>query len=268
MPIRRAAPFLAALPPLLLAATLAACTHAPAPATGDAQRWASAGQLVLVTTPDWDSTKGELRRYERDGDGWRAVGQAEPIVVGRTGLAWGDGLHATRADGPVKREGDGKAPAGAFGIGIAFGYAPQARTGLDYQAMGRNDWCIDVPESAYYNRIIDRSLVKAPGLDKSTEPMRRDMHANGDQRYREGFVIEHNAGNVANRGSCIFAHLWDAPDSTTAGCTAMAAGSMDRLLGWLDKARRPVFVQLPLAQYQQLRGAWRLPDLAQPEPAR
>ncbi|MGV8922552.1 MAG: L,D-transpeptidase family protein [Thermomonas sp.] len=263
MPIRRTATFLL---PLLLAT---ACAHSPSNnPNNEARHWADAGQMVLVTTADWDSTNGELRRYERDGNGWKQVGAANSIVVGRTGVAWGIGLNAKHGDGPVKREGDGKAPAGVFSIGPAFGYADSARTGLDYKAMGGNDWCIDVPDSAYYNQIIDRSLVKAPGLDQSTEPMRRDIHADGDQRYREGFVIEHNAENARNAGSCIFAHLWSAPDSTTAGCTAMAPASMDTLLAWLDEKRKPVFVQLPHTQYTQLRDAWKLPQITSTEHAR
>lgn len=256
MPIRRTATF-------LLPLALAACAHAPS-TSGEAAHWANARQLVLVTTADWDAQSGTLRYFEREGTGWKQVGDGFDVTVGRNGTAWGIGLHAARSDGPVKREGDGKAPAGVFAIGTAFGYAPSAKTGLTYQGMGVNDWCIDVPESNYYNKIVDRSLVKAPYLDKSSEPMRRDLHADGDQRYREGFVIEHNADG-ANRqgGSCIFAHLWKAPGEATAGCTAMAPDHMAPLLAWLDARQHPVFVELPQAQYAQLRGAWKLPEIEQ-----
>ena len=253
------------LVPPLIVATLAACAHAPSGTT--ARAWDDAGQLVLVTVADWDATGGELRRYERTGDGWRQVGDTAPVAVGRGGSGWGIGLHASPSDGgPVKREGDGKAPAGVFAIGTAFGYADQATTGLRYQAMTTNDWCIDVPASNYYNKIIDRSTVKAPYLDQSSEPMRRDLHADGDQRYREGFVIEHNqSGTARQAGSCIFAHLWKAPGETTAGCTAMAPDSMDALLAWLDARRKPVFVLLPKAQYAALKHDWKLPEIAGPE---
>src|SRR5690606_38173155 len=145
MPIRSVAA-------LLLTTMLAACAHAPA-ATTAAAAWSDSRQMVLVTTVDWNATTGELRRFERDGAHWREVGEAAPISVGRTGTAWGIGLHPARADGPVKREGDGKAPAGVFAIGTAFGYAADADTGLAYQGMDANDWCIDVPESPLYNRI-------------------------------------------------------------------------------------------------------------------
>ena len=257
MPIRRTAT-------ALLALSLAACAHRSSLPAADAHNWAHAQQMVLVTSADWDATGGELRRFERNGagEGWKQVGDTMPVTLGRSGSGWGLGLNPQRGDGPVKREGDGKAPAGVFAIGTAFGYADRATTGLPYQAMTTNDWCIDVPASNYYNKIIDRSMVKAPYLDQSSEPMRRDIHADGDQRYREGFVIEHNEGGAARQGgSCIFAHLWKAPGETTAGCTAMAPASMDALLAWLDARRKPVFVLLPEAQYAALKHDWKLPEL-------
>ena len=246
---------------LLFPLILAACAHTPA-SKPEAAHWANARQLVLVTTADWDAPTGTLRYFERAGDGWKQVGDGFDVTVGRTSTAWGIGLHAARSDGPVKREGDGKAPAGVFAIGTAFGYAPSANTGLDYKGMGMNDWCIDVPESPMYNRIVDRSVAKAPGLDKSSEPMRLDLHAKGDQRYRQGFVIQHNVDGATPRGgSCIFAHLWGSPGQATAGCTAMAPETMQPLLAWLDRSRKPVFVLLPKAQYAALKHEWNLPEI-------
>jgi L,D-peptidoglycan transpeptidase YkuD (ErfK/YbiS/YcfS/YnhG family) len=119
-----------ALAPLGLGLLLAGCAHAPqAEAGAPATAWDDARQLVLVTTPDADATEGRMRTYERAGAGWRAVGDAIPVTVGRSGIAWGLGLHPAQP-GLQKREGDGRAPAGAFHIGTAFGYAPTAATAL------------------------------------------------------------------------------------------------------------------------------------------
>ncbi|WP_240097798.1 L,D-transpeptidase family protein [Thermomonas flagellata] len=253
-PRRSPALLLSALLPLLLAAC------APrTPLRPEAARWANAGQLVLVTSADWDSPRGQLQRFERVEGQWRPVAAPVPVMLGRSGSAWGLGLHTVPADGPHKREGDGRAPAGVFALGPAFGYAPQAATGLPYRAMGADDWCIDVPDSPLYNRIVDRRTAPPAAVAGATEPMRRDLHADGDLRYREGFVILHNPQAVAGAGSCIFAHLWRAPDETTAGCTAMAPESMQALLAWLDARRHPVFVLLPQAQYRTLWAAWGLP---------
>ena len=83
--------------------------------------------------------------------------------------------------------------------------------------MQANDWCIDVPDSPLYNRIVDRSLAKAPGLDRASEPMRRDLQAKPDDLYEVGFVIEHNAQATPQGGSCIFAHVQRGIDMPTAG---------------------------------------------------
>ena len=146
---------------------------------------------------------------------------------------WGLGLHRPLQPGPVKREGDGRAPAGVFAIGKAFGYAASAATALPYAAM-------DAPTTASMSAgrrcttaSSTRKVVGAVPSPGSTEPMRRDLHADGDQRYRLGFVIEHNAAGRPAAGSCIFAHLWKSPDDATAGCTAMDDAVMTRLLSWL-----------------------------------
>jgi L,D-peptidoglycan transpeptidase YkuD (ErfK/YbiS/YcfS/YnhG family) len=244
----------AALLPLL-----AACaTTAPR-----AQPWDGARQLVVVTTADWDAPTGTLRAFERDGDGWREAKPGFAVNVGRQGSGWGLGLHDARDQdaGPVKREGDGRAPAGVFAIGPAFGYAPDVATGLAYTPMQANDWCIDVPDSPLYNRIVDRSVAKAPGLDLASEPMRRDLQAKPDDLYKVGFVIEHNAQATPQGGSCIFAHVQRGIGMPTAGCTSMPEDALRGLLAWLHDDAHPAFVLLPEHEYARLQATWHLPTL-------
>ncbi|GAB3740419.1 hypothetical protein GCM10028794_25150 [Silanimonas algicola] len=236
--------------------------QAPAPRALDHGPWPnpSTRQLVVVLTPNWDAPQGRLARFEREAGGaWRPVGPSVAVTVGRNGSAWGLGVHAPQDEGPQKAEGDGRAPAGVFAIGSAFGYGAAATTRLAYAPMQREHWCIDVPGSPLYNRIVDRREVGAKAIEGSTEPMRRDLHKDGDQRYRLGFVIEHNAAGVGRAGSCIFAHLWEGPDVPTAGCTAMGEAAMASLLEWLDPAATPRFVLLPVQAYARLQAPWDLP---------
>jgi L,D-peptidoglycan transpeptidase YkuD (ErfK/YbiS/YcfS/YnhG family) len=223
--------------------------------------WSNARQLVLVTTPDWNATRGTLRTFARSAQGWNAVSDPIPVVIGHTGAAWGIGLHPAQA-GSQKHEGDGRSPAGVFALGTAFGYAQSSPTHLAYAAMDADDYCIDVDGSPLYNRIVNTHEVGKAAIAGSTEPMRRDLHADGDQRYKLGFVIEHNPRGVAGAGSCIFAHLQLSADSSTAGCTAMTEPAMRTLLGWLQPQDHPVFVLLPLDEYQRLQAAWDLPGVA------
>lgn len=221
---------------------------------------AGATQLLVVTTPDWDATAGELRRYVRDGAAspWRPDGGSIPIVVGRTGLAWGVGFDAL-AEGsePHKREGDGKSPAGVFPLGTAFGFAPPDSAQwvkLPWLQLTATTECVDDTASAQYTNVLDRSAV--PRVDWASSERMRSIGV-----YRLGAVIAYNETPPVNgRGSCVFLHIWGGPDSHTAGCTAMDAGELERLLGWLDPEADPVVVQVPAHAYARLRGVWGLPE--------
>jgi len=199
------------------------------------------------------------------------MGEAIPIVVGSRGMGWGIGLigagyPAARIESePIKREGDGKSPAGVFALGTAFGDAAQPLPGikLPYLTLTPTIECVDDITSKNYNRIVDRSTVTP---DWNSSEHMRDV----GEAYRWGIVIDHNAtvpGGTAPRpggGSCVFLHIWHSSDSGTAGCTAMMKSDLESLLLWLDPARRPVIVQLPEAAYQRLAGRWSLPHQATP----
>jgi D-alanyl-D-alanine dipeptidase len=248
MPLRFRISLLAAL------SIAAAPAHAQAPAP-------DALQALVVTTADWDSTAATVRRFARATPAarWREVGPPMRAAVGRSGLGWGDGLHpaADSAAGPVKREGDGRAPAGVFRLSSAFGYAPPSESRwirLPYHAADVSIECVDDAASAYYNRRVDRDTVARVDWT-SHEEMRRN-----DGLYRLGVWVDHNsAPPAAGRGSCIFLHIWAAPGVATSGCTAFAAGDLELILRWLDPRARPALVQLPEAEYRRLRAGWRLP---------
>jgi L,D-peptidoglycan transpeptidase YkuD (ErfK/YbiS/YcfS/YnhG family) len=217
-------------------------------------------QLVLVVTPDWNATQGEMRTFDRHDGRWQSRGKPTSVSIGRAGSAWGIGLHQPQP-GVQKREGDGRSPAGMFTIGTGFGYADRVASKLAYRGMTQFDYCMDVNDSPLYNRIVDAREVGEAAVAKSTEPMRLDLRKQGDERYRLGFVIEHNPKNEATRGSCIFAHLWGSPGQATAGCTAMTDAAMRDLIAWLDEDLRPLFVLLPRTEYARLEESWGLPEL-------
>jgi D-alanyl-D-alanine dipeptidase len=223
-----------------------------------------ATQLVVVTTPAWNATTGQLRRFVRDGvrAPWRRVGTAVPIVVGRTGLAWGVGFDRfaarTAIAGPRKREGDGRSPAGVYTLGDAFGFAPADSMNwvrLPYLRLRPSTECVDDTSSTNYNRVVDRRAVRSVDW-RSSERMREIP------LYQLGVVIDYNAAPPTRaRGSCIFFHIWSGPRSTTAGCTALEASELRRLMTWLDPRARPVVVQVPAGVYARVRAEWGLPAL-------
>ena len=225
---------------------------------------ARARQLVVVTTPGWDSTAGTLRRYVRAGPtaAWRPVGSPVPVVVGRAGLAWDQLTGNTEiadgsdAEAPRKREGDGKSPAGVFPLDTAFGFAPRDAVPwmrLPYVALQSGSECVADRASVHYNTVVDRGVV--PRVDWGSAERMREVAG-----YQLGVIVGYNARPVQpGRGSCIFLHVWDGPGSSTAGCTAMDAGALAGVVRWLDPARRPVLVQLTAGAYARVRGRWRLP---------
>lgn len=222
----------------------------------------SVEQMLVVTTKDWTSVPGELRRFERPkaSQPWREVGSHIPVVVGRGGLGWGRGLHPVDpASGPAKKEGDGKSPAGIFGLSAAFGLAePEKVKGikLPYLQLLSGIECVDDPASRHYNSIVDRARIAQP--DWSSSEKMREIGA----EYRLGIVVEHNTElREAGQGSCIFLHIWKGPERGTSGCTAMAGDKIELLLAWLDPDARPVLVQLPDTEYRRLKKDWSLPML-------
>jgi zinc D-Ala-D-Ala dipeptidase len=216
-------------------------------------------QLVVVTASGFDVWRAQLQRYARTGTGaWQAVGEPLAVVLGRAGYAWGDGVHGTGAPagrpGPLKREGDGRSPAGVFALGVVHGYAAAAPAGmtLPYERATAAQRCVDDPRAAQYNRVVESA---ASGDSwRTAERMRRD-----DAVYELALDIEHNRSPVVpGHGSCIFAHVWVDARTPVAGCTGMALPELRELLTWLKPGA--MWVALPIQEYQALRGCWKLPD--------
>jgi L,D-peptidoglycan transpeptidase YkuD (ErfK/YbiS/YcfS/YnhG family) len=227
----------------------------------------SCKQLVTVTTKSWGDVSAIVRLYERSASGesdWRRLGHPFPAAIGQRGLAWGIGLHGTGRTGePAKREGDRKAPAGVFRFGAVFGTAAPKQVRflrLPYRQVTSTTEAIDDPRSKYYNQIVERSKIAYPDW-VSSESM---LQVGG--RYRLGVVIEHNIQAVPGFGSCIFLHVWDPRYSGTSGCIATDFRHLVQVLRWLDPEKRPLIVQLPVAEYERLRQRWGLPRLALREP--
>lgn len=228
---------------------------APAPPPGDVAPL----QAVVVLTDGWEATGAVLQRYERAAPdaAWRAVGGPVAAMVGRTGLGWGRGLHGEAGDGPVKREGDGKAPAGVFRLGPAFGYAAADSVRfirLPYVSTDASVECVDDARSRAYNRLVDRDTIANPDWTSHEEMRRRDGI------YRLGVWVDHNVDPTApGGGSCIFLHIWQGPGVPTIGCTSMAAADLEALLAWLDPRASPVLVQAPRSEYERVRTTLALP---------
>ena len=221
---------------------------------------ANVKQMVLVVTDNWNDSTGQLATYERIrlGDPWSRVTSPISVDVGRGGLGWGVGLHGNNIDdGPMKREGDGKSPAGVFRISEVFGFGGPDSARLfkmPYEPLTSLSQCVDDAESEYYNLIVDSLDVENAHWNSNEEMRSRDS------LYRWGAFVDHNVSpRIPGRGSCIFLHVWDGPSRPTAGCTAMDASQLLEILRWLDPSKNPVLVQIPRGEYIRLWRTWDLP---------
>jgi L,D-peptidoglycan transpeptidase YkuD (ErfK/YbiS/YcfS/YnhG family) len=144
---------------------------------------------------------------------------AIPVVLGRSGV---------RAN---KREGDGATPRGRFRLLRLWwrpDRPPRPRTTLPIRRITPNlAWCEDTADRRY-NRPFFRS---------AGEP--------GDRLWREDrlydFIVEidHNTRpRIAGRGSAVFLHVARPNRSPTAGCVALDAGTLRRLLARLGPDTR------------------------------
>ncbi|MBT4484118.1 MAG: hypothetical protein HOC71_10640, partial [Candidatus Latescibacteria bacterium] len=173
------------------------------------------------------------------------------------------GLHSDRdrpEEEPVKYEGDGKSPQGAFPLLHAYGYPPptMVRIKFPYTQTTPDLICCDDEDSEYYNEIID---MEQKGLGPRSLPSHEKM-LRRDNLYKYTVVVGYNTWQPEKgAGSCIFIHVWNGSGSHTAGCTAIAEEKILKLLSWLDHEKNPVQILLSRKSYMRLRDEWGLPDV-------
>jgi zinc D-Ala-D-Ala dipeptidase len=214
--------------------------------------------LLVVRSASWDATTARLARYERTTRGWAQAGSSIDVVLGYGGMGWGRGVHGDGApagmDGPVKREGDGRSPAGVFKLGGVYGYdaMPPEGTRVPYVQVTSTWRCVDDVASTRYNQVFDAASVTSDW--SSAEVMLRE-----DVLYTRAVFVDHNPRPARpGSGSCIFLHVWGGPASTTTGCTAMTIQDLEAVVTFLIDDTT-VLVQLEDGAYRALAGPWGLP---------
>ncbi|WP_094605477.1 L,D-transpeptidase [Sporomusa silvacetica] len=179
-------------------------------------------QVILVQPGDNEEKQGILTSWEKQKEKWKQIPSTIKVSLGRNGI-----ISAAE-----KKEGDGYTPDGVYDIKRAFGYNTFI-TKLPYIHLTQNDYWVDDPASANYNRLVRQ----CPAVE-SCEKMKRD-----DNLYKIGFVIEYNTeSRVSGQGSAIFAHIWRSCNSPTLGCVAMSEKDLAELLEWLNPLKNPVII--------------------------
>ncbi len=219
---------------------------------------AESDQLVIVVVPDDETIQGVMYQFERVGENWQQEGKTILVSIGKNGLAWGKGEMDERVmRGFRKQEGDGKAPAGIFTFGKAFGYAGTEEATafkLPYVQSTDTYFCVDDVNSAYYNSVVTTDDVNKDW--NSAEDMLRK-----DGLYEWGVFVNHNTPADSGDGSCILMHVWRGQGKPTAGCTATSKINLLKVLHWLDPEKNPRLVQITKDGYPQMKNWFGLPDI-------
>jgi L,D-peptidoglycan transpeptidase YkuD (ErfK/YbiS/YcfS/YnhG family) len=152
-----------------------------------------------------------------------AGGFTVPVLLGRSGIL------------ANKREGDGATPQGRFRPVRVWWRAdrrPRPPTRLPVRRIGpRDGWCED-PTDRRYNRPI-RLADGIPG----------DRLWRQDHLYDLIVEIDHNTRpRIAGRGSAVFVHIARPDRGPTAGCVAMTAARLHRLLARIGR-RTEIVIQ-------------------------
>jgi L,D-peptidoglycan transpeptidase YkuD (ErfK/YbiS/YcfS/YnhG family) len=235
---------------LLLCVTAAATLASAAPvhaASNCPADIAKADQLILVVAESMDARKASLRYYERgDGKAWKSNGEAKPAMLGKSGLGWSWAHEAFAAKGePGKKEGDGRTPAGFFTMGGAFG--SDAGTVPNYTVLKAGEhYCVDDSASPYYNTVLPKAKA---GKGVSGEEMARIG------LYRQGLFLNYPTNSRRKGGSCIFVHVWRAPNKPTVGCVALGEANVKEMQRWSAKAPTLMAI-LPARAWKKLRGCF------------
>ena len=199
----------------------------------------NSNQVLFVKTKSADAIQGTMYLYERKNSRkrWRRF-DSFAIVVGRAGLAK-DSQTTLSVNGlPLKKEGDGKSPAGIFPLGDVFSYHKLDNLKMPFVQVDTNFYCVDDASSSYYNTLVVNDTAKQSF--NSFEYMKRK-----DDLYEYGIWVLYNSSPVVSgNGSCIFIHVWKDSNSGTSGCTAMAKENIVKLIHWLDKKKNPVLLQI------------------------
>jgi L,D-peptidoglycan transpeptidase YkuD (ErfK/YbiS/YcfS/YnhG family) len=215
-------------------------------------------QCVVGTSEGWNSSYVSLSYFEKQSGKWQQIGEAWKGRLGSKGLVWGRGLHLNPSGAVLKKEADGRSPAGVFNLGGVWGVHEKVKKHPKtfYHQVTTRDLWVEDSNSKYYNQFL--SLDREP----KTEWEKKAQMVQDDYPHSLKMFIGHNAypNAVAGAGSSIFFHIWRREGAAaSAGCTTMPENKLRQLIATVDPGRRPLYVLLPRKEYEKFKSIWKLP---------
>ncbi|MHA6759578.1 L,D-transpeptidase family protein [Streptacidiphilus sp. PAMC 29251] len=142
-------------------------------------------------------------------------------------------------NGTTRTQGTSTTPTGTYTITQGFGVGANPGTKMPYHQVTTHDWWVEDPTSAYYNQMRTDTqggfhLTEA-GNDGSEHLI------NYPTQYHNALVINFNMNPaVHTRGAGIFLHDLGPQAGPTAGCVAVPAVTMTRIMQWINPSQNPV----------------------------
>ncbi|MEZ0069433.1 L,D-peptidoglycan transpeptidase YkuD (ErfK/YbiS/YcfS/YnhG family) [Streptacidiphilus sp. MAP12-20] len=161
--------------------------------------------------------------------GWHRVFWTTAARVGAHGIT----------NGATRHQNTYTTPTGTYSITQGFGNGANPGTRMPYHPVTRHDWWVEDPSSAYYNQL--RTDTQG-GFHLTEAGYYGSEHLiNYPTQYHNALVINFNMNPaVRGRGAGIFLHDLSASGGPTAGCVAVPAGVMTRIMQWINPAAHPV----------------------------
>ncbi|MEY9873046.1 L,D-peptidoglycan transpeptidase YkuD (ErfK/YbiS/YcfS/YnhG family) [Streptacidiphilus sp. MAP12-33] len=191
------------------------------------------GNARQVITVQAHGSYAVVTAWQLNPIGWQRVFFTTAARIGAHGLA----------NGATRKQGTYTTPTGTYTITRGFGNgAAPSGTRMPYHRVTAQDWWVEDPQSAYYNTMRTVRPGTNPGFPLTEAGDRGSEHlANYPVPYHNALVIDFNMRPaVPGRGAGIFLHDLNASAGPTAGCVAVPASVLTRILRWINPAAHPV----------------------------
>jgi L,D-peptidoglycan transpeptidase YkuD (ErfK/YbiS/YcfS/YnhG family) len=208
---------------------LPAGSYVANPSTGPFPVPVAVGNATQVITVKASGSYATVTLWAKSGIGWHQIATTASARVGANGIT----------DGTTRQQGTDTTPTGTYTITEGFGVGTNPGTAMPYHQVTTHDWWVEDPTSAYYNQM--RTDTQGGFHLTESGPDGSEHLINYPTQYNNALVINFNMNpTVVGRGAGIFLHDLGPQAGPTAGCVAVPAAFMTRIMQWINPTNHPV----------------------------
>lgn len=190
---------------------------------------ATVGNATQVITVKARGTDATVQLWQKTGTTWTSFYTTVNARVGANGIT----------NGATRVQNTDTTPTGSYTITQGFGVGANPGTAMPYHLVTSQDWWDEDPTSAYYNTM--RTAAQGGFHLTKDGPDGSEQLIDYPVQYHNALVINFNMNPaVHTRGAGIFLHDLGPGAGPTAGCVAVPAVTMTRIMRWINPAAHPV----------------------------